>query len=174
MTRLVLLLVAALIIAGIGFFIKNGGFKKDTPTAPQQNNGTETINYSPPTAEDAMRVDANKEKIANQNSGAADNGGAKKVTPVITYAGQYNNTVEVGGYINGVFEDGGSCTATFSNGSKSFNKTVVGIRGSNNTNCPALTASTEEFSPKGTWEVTLTYSSSAANGVSVMKQVEVK
>ena len=171
-------LVALLIVAGAGaLYIKNRNDatkSTDVASSPQ-----ETLNLDPPTDEDAKRADENKQEILRRDEElktqqtTTETSGKKNVKPVITYAGQYGNSVEAGGYVN-VFEEGGTCTATFTRGSAKITKTVQAIRGANSVNCPVMAANSSEFSQKGTYSVTVSYNSATSTGVSDTKQLEVK
>lgn len=174
--KLAIILAVLLIVAALsgGFYIKNSN--KETPRTPDQG---ETINFDPPTEEDAKRVDENKQSIVDREEAIKNNSqqpqpSTKSVKPVITYAGQYDTGVEVGGFTNGVFEDNSTCTATFSNGSTTFSKSVNAIKNVNAMDCPAIIAPIDQFNPKGVWNVSLKYSSQSASGESDARQIEIK
>lgn len=166
------LLVALLLIVGVGFAIWHHA-SSDSTTQPG------TVNLSPPTKEDAQRVDATKQAIVdrdkqNASSSSQTQNGKKLVKPTITYAGQYYGSVEVGGYVSGIFEEGGTCTATFTNGSNNFSKDASAVRNANSVSCPTISVPANQFSPKGAWSVVLGYSSTTASGNSDAQSVEVK
>lgn len=164
-----LLLVASGVLV---YFILNNRDKPPISTVV----GADNINYSPPTETDKIAVEQNKERIVNSEQNVASQpqaNGKKSVKPTITYVGQYGRQIEVGAYIN-VFEDNGLCTAKFINGSKVVTKTVKALRNVNTTDCPAMIATNEEFQPKGTWLVTVTYDSQATTGTSDSRQLEIK
>lgn len=152
---------------------RNDVSKPASDTSEQKD----TINLDPPTKEDVKRVDDNKQSIIDREQQQATppptSTGKKTVIPTITYAGQYGQAIEVGAYVTGIFEEGGSCTATFSKGSISFSKSVAAVRSANAVDCPVMSANASEFSQKGSWSVTVTYSSPTATGVSEAKTVEV-
>lgn len=166
---LLLGLAAALIIAGGALYAFAN--QSDDPQ-------TETVNLDPSTRQDAKRVEENKQRIvekeSQENSQAAQPGNNKQtVKPIITYADQYGQAVEVGAYVT-VFEDNGACTATFTNAGQSIKKTVNAVRNANTTNCPVMTASSNEFSPKGNWSVVVSYDSPTSSGQSDAKIIEIK
>lgn len=144
-----------------------------TTTQPSQDG----VNYTPPTDEDKQRVEENKQRIIDEvakNKQQATNSNDKLViSPLITYAGQYGDTIEVGGYVNGVFEDNGTCTATFRQANTTLNKSVTAVKGANSVDCPVMSLPQSSFT-KGNWAVTISYKSVNASGISESKQFEVK
>lgn len=174
--KLIIILVALLAVIALsgGIYLRNSN--KEAPRTPDQG---EAINFDPPTEEDAKRVDENKQAIVDreeaiQNNNQQPQPGPKSVKPTITYAGQYETGVEVGGFTNGVFEDGGVCTATFSKGSTTFSKSVNAIKNVNAMDCPAIITPIDQFNSKGGWNVTLKYSSASASGESDPRIIEIK
>lgn len=136
------------------------------------------VNLAPPTQADTERDEANKQRIVDesQNGGSSSSGqtsNKKSVTPVISYAGVYDGSVQVGSYVPGVFENGGTCTATFTNGSKTVVKTTQGTTNSNSVSCPAITAQPSEFTPKGSWNVVVSYDSATATGSSSQTSIQI-
>lgn len=144
------------------------------------SSGDKTVNLDPPTKADAARVEANKKRLVErqeqeaQQNKTAGTGQLKTVKPAITYAGQYDNAIEVGAYVNNVFEDGGSCTATFTRSGTQFTKTVQAVKNVSSVDCPTMSAASSDFASKGTWQVTVAYSSGTAQGASDSRQIEVK
>lgn len=173
--KYVLIGLIVLLIAGSGYFVFA---KRKSASIDTTNQGKASpINYDPPTAEDAQRADDNKQRIVEREEKLREQQtnteGKRTVKPVITYAGQYGQSVEVGGYVN-TFENDGTCTATFTQGSKRIAKSVTAVRGANSMDCPVMSVDTVEFNPKGTYEVVVSYSSSSATGTSDARQVEIK
>ncbi len=170
--------LALLIIigAGAGYYIKTKNDK--VADKPQTTAQGEQINLDPPTKEDAQRVADNKQQIVDRDDAlkAQPRSGSsqKSVKPVITYAGQYDGNVEVGGFVSGIFEDGGTCTATFTLGSAKVTKSVTAIKNANSVDCPAIVIGSNEFKQKGQWNLVLSYSSASYSGSSETKQIEVK
>ncbi len=148
-------------------------YMANRPTSNRSNNSTkETVNYDPPTKDDASSVDANKQRIEEQEANQ-NNNSSSVVRPTITYAGQYDQSFEVGGYVD-VFEEGGTCTATFTQGNVKLTKSVTAIRGANSVDCPVMSLSSASFNPKGQYTVTLSYKSDNYTGTSSTKTIEVK
>lgn len=178
---LIVFVAAAIIAAGlIIYFFQNQDETRTNSSDSPQSTGQEadTVNLQPPTKEDLQRADANKESVSNRidqenkaNQQPAQSNQA--VSPVITFAEQYDSNIELGGYVN-VFEDGGTCTATFTKGVNRVTRTNDAIKNVNSVNCPTFSIPVSEFAEKGSWTVTLTYSSPTASGPSAAKQVEVR
>jgi hypothetical protein len=137
-----------------------------------------TINYGPPSKSDAEDVNNNKQRIVDENNNPSnstptDSSGKKAVKPVITYAGQYGDSIEVGGYVN-LFEEGGTCTATFTHGSITITKSVAAVRDASSVDCPVMAVPVSQFTTKGSYSVSVSYISNSATGVSDARQIEVK
>lgn len=116
------------------------------------------INYGPPTEQEKKAAQQKKDEIAAQHEQPpAQPTPASSIVPVLTQWGEYNGNIEVVGYVPGIVEDGGTCTYTFSQGSSTFNKETKGVDNVSTTSCPTVSVPTSQFSPKGTWSVTLTY-----------------
>lgn len=179
------------IILLVLFFFLTGGAawiaiaSKSTPektkvSSPSSanTNPVQKIDTKPATENDQVRVDDNKQRIVDSQDKIAPTSpaaGKKTVKPTITYAGQYSQVVEVGGYVSGVYEDGGSCTATFDRaGSNSFSRTTLGVKNVTSVDCPVISVPVSDFGTKGEWSVTLNYDSATAQGLSERKKIEVK
>lgn len=175
--KLVLIaLVLLLIVSGVSYaLLKRSNNNAQPSTEPPGSQ--EKLNLDPPTAEDAQRVDENKQRIVErqeQEANQSPTAGKKTVTPVITYAGQYGQAVEVGGYVNGVFEDNGTCTTTFTLNSQTVKKSVQAVKNNNSVDCPVMAGDASEFPPKGKWIATLSYTSPTASGASAPREIEIR
>lgn len=166
---IVISLLVVLLGAG-GFFIYT---RKDT--SELNPDVTEGISFSPATENDKQRVDETKQRIVEKDSQPTQQQESRQeVKPLITYAGQYDQAVEVGGYVSGIFEDSGLCTATFSRTGSSFKKSVQAVKNASSVDCPVISVSSDDFNTKGSWNVVLSYESRAAFGSSDPRQIEVK
>lgn len=137
------------------------------------------INLDPPTITDIQRAEQNKQDLVNRqdqevNRKSQFTSTKKIVIPTITYAGQYNTVIEVGGYVDGVFESEANCTATFTKDTLIFTKSVIAVQNINSMDCPVMQAAASEFSSKGSWSITVSYNSSTAAGSSDTRSIEVK
>ncbi|MGI9027262.1 MAG: hypothetical protein ACR2FM_00225 [Candidatus Saccharimonadales bacterium] len=179
-TKKVIILVAVvalILVLGAYYFLSNQNNSEKTAEDSDQSQQQPDINFDPPTPEDVQRTEANKEKIIqdkqNSTGGQAPPSGKKSVKPTITYAGQYGDKVEAGAYVSGVFEEFGVCKAIFQKGSEIMNVQVEAVRGANSMDCPVMSVPVNELRQKGSWSVTVSYSSSTADGVSDSRQIEV-
>lgn len=175
---LVALAVILVIAFGVYYLLDRKNNSEQAVENPGQNQQQEDINFNPPTPEDAQRAEENKEQIiqGQQNTpvGQTTPDGKKSVKPTITYAGQYGDQVEVGAYVSGVLEDFGVCKAIFQKGSEAMTVQVEAVRGASSMDCPVMGVPVNELKQKGTWSVTVSYSSTSASGVSDSRQLEVK
>lgn len=159
----VLILTAIILIAAaVGMYVFF------TRPKPVENR----VNYNPPTNNE--RQDAIDQKEKNQQREEIEKSDVVPSTAnvVITDANQYDNSIEVRGYVDNVYEDGGSCTATFTLGSAKVSKTLPIIKDAKTLQCGALDFERAQFSP-GTWTMTLIYKSSTVQG-SATKDVDIK
>jgi hypothetical protein len=160
---LVSVLVLAAIIGSSFFFVKRHNSSADIPEGIA---GRSEINYGPPTEEEKAAGDAQKDKTIEQQQ--LDDSQTRNSTAniVITDASYYpdDSTVEVRAYISNIIEDGGTCTAKFTQGSQTITKTSQAFKDASTTQCGSINVSRSEFTSAGTWNVTLTYESSAATG----------
>lgn len=145
----------------------NSRSKHEAPT------GT-VINYGPPTDEEKQAGDNKKQEIVNQqsqsNNSSTNSGQKKQVTLTITSA----SASGVSAYITGIFEEGGGCTATFTKGNEVVTKTSGGFGNASYTQCAPFQVSPSDFPSKGSWTLTVNYSSATAEGKSQPQQVEVQ
>lgn len=175
-----ILVVVILVIISVGLIvIRNNQSNNQSPSSDPSISAT-TINLEPPTQEDKKRAEENKKNIEArdeliESQKTQSSGTIKPVTPIISYAGQYGQYVEVGGFVGNLYEDEGICTAQFSKeGVSPFVETVQAVKSANSVDCPVMKASIDKFQPKGTWNVIVSYNSSSAYGMSTIKKVEVK
>ncbi len=175
----ILSLLAAVVVIGGGVFIytqKSGQSKVEPATTNAQK---ETVNLDPPTENEKKQAEDNKQQINDnaakvkaqqeQNSGS----GLRTVKPVVTYAEQNGNKIEVGSYVPGIFEDGGTCTIELTNGAK-ITRSVSAVKEGNATYCPTVSVDSSEFASKGMWQASVSYKSSFASGQSDTTKFEVR
>ena len=165
------ILVLAILIAGY-FYLNNHNNTKN-PTTTTTSDIDKKVDLSPATPEDKKNNDANKEKIVARDETIKSNTTSNKVVPIITYAGQYEKNIEVGGYVN-LYEKDGTFTATFTQGDQKIIRTVAGNPNVQTTDCPRISVSVTDFPAKGTWNLTLSYKSSTSSGDSTISNIEVK
>lgn len=175
--KVLLIISLVFVLTGtIYFFAQRQNQSSKEQTVATEDRSSTDIDLSPATEEDKKRADENKEKIVQDietQKSSEPSTNLKKVSPIITYAGQYGDIVEVGGNVN-TLEDNGKCIAVFSNSSSSFERQVTAIRDAQSVNCPVISVPVKDFNPKGTWSVVLKYQSTTASGTSEIKNIEVK
>ncbi len=145
-----------------------------SPLAAQKNNA---INYGPPTAEEKAQADANKQRLAQQteqNNTQSSSPSTKTVTPTITSVVQNGSQIQVYGYVSGIVEDNGSCAATFTQAGQTVTKISQAFANATTTNCTTLSLDRSEFPTTGEWQVTLTYSSQTAKGISQPRSLNIQ
>lgn len=172
---IILGIVALLVIGAAAYLFADSQDNKAQESTSEGISEQQTINLDPPTEEDAERADDNKQRIVDEQERQANqqNSGRSSVKPVITYAGQYGSSVEVGGYVN-VFEEDGNCTAELKQGNKTVSKSVTGVRSANSVDCPAIIIPVSEFNPRGNYSVVLKYNSSKNNGTSDSREINIR
>lgn len=149
--------------------------KENASTATVKPDGL--VNLNPPTDEEKAAGDQAKESALEQEKKRNEtqpqtSSGKIAVKPIITYAGQYDDGIEVGGYVSGIFETGGTCTLDLQLGSQKKSVTVNAQRNANAVDCPVMIISRGALSA-GKWQATITYESPSATGTSEIKNVEV-
>lgn len=136
----------------------------------------QTVNYAPATPAEKKESNDAKDKIVDQQKNnptttpgtTPSNDGKKSVTPTIT-----NTNGSINAYVSGVFEEGGVCTATFTKGSSTLSKTSVGFQNASYTQCAPMEIG-NGFLSSGTWNVSVSYASSAAAGTSASQTMEIQ
>ena len=169
--KLALILTGAMVLASAGFL----GYKqlRHETKAPATSapRGTNSVDYSPATPEEKQEVDKTKDAIVKnqQSSGSSSNSnssqGQKKSANVVIVSPPQGSAVASGdvsisAYVTGVFEDGGTCTATFAKEQTNKSTTSQGFQNSSYTSCAPMSVNLT----KGTWKLTVSYSSGTASG----------
>jgi hypothetical protein len=181
MTKKTLLLttLAVILLAGTGTFAYTRYFKEETPEQIQTADGG-FANLDPPTESEQKAGDEQKQKNeSQQNQTESQSSGNRSVKPVVTSAGQFDNAqydsaIEVRTLVTGIYEAGGKCTAEFTQGSHKITRSVEGIQDATTTRCDLVLVPRNEFPTDGNWELTVTYTSSLANGKSDVSRIEIK
>lgn len=130
-----------------------------------------TINYSPPTKEELKETEEFKN---SQSSIEYPANTSNQVTPIISYAGQFDSLVELSGFIPSKIEDGGTCTAIFSKDKATVIKASSAVKDATTTRCSLISFPATELTPKGNWNVVLQYKSASSQGNSSSTNFEVK
>lgn len=133
------------------------------------------INFSPPTEEEKQAGDKQKEIIDNEpqeqtSQDLSDN--RSTVNVVITDAGQYGDTIEIRSFIPNHMQDG-TCTIVLSMGIQKIVKEVPAKRDVSSTVCLNPNLERNQFPSKGIWQLTVSYSSKDAQGMSEAQQLRI-
>ncbi len=167
------LFIAVILASGLVWFI-NRKPNVSTSTVPQVSNiGTDGVNYSPPTEQDIKEAEQNKEKLGNKDNPPTTTP-SNMANIIITYAGQFDQDVEVAFYVSNAYEDGGTCSVTITNGSLSVTKDTKGFKDVRTTVCPPIVIPRAEFPTAGQWTAVVSYTSQTANGTSEQRIIEIK
>ena len=130
-----------------------------------------TVDYSGPTQEEIDQTETFKKQ--QQEKAAQTPSNAATVTPVISYLGQYDASIEGSAVIGSITEDGGLCTLTLINGTSKVVKTSAAVKDAQSTRCELFMFPATELRPTGTWTGTVSYKSDNASGVSEKVSFEV-
>lgn len=167
-------IISIAIIGGIFYYWSSIHTPKSSAGQTAISTDSKKIDLSPATEEDKTRADQNKEEIVNKHNQTSEPASGKRtVTPVITYAGTYGSSFQVGGFVD-AFEEGGTCTATLTKGLTKVTKSLTAVRGANSVNCPEIDFPLSSLPDKGTYTLTLTYSSDTASGTSASQNVAIQ
>jgi cytoskeletal protein RodZ len=165
---LIIVLVILITLAGIVYAKHRNSSNENNPsgnTAATANK--QSINYNPPTDQEKKDTEAHKQNLENPPPPPPTTSSGKvQVTPTIT---SYDSG-KVYALVTGVFEEGGTCTATATkSGSQPVIGTSEGFGNSNYTSCTPISLSL----PAGTWSLTVSYSSTKAEGKSEAKNITI-
>ena len=168
---------AVLLLAGGALGLHYSGMV-DIPLLPDKEKKLEKgeINYGPPTEEEKRETEQFKESLGNESSPSQPPppGQKQSVTPVISSWGQPDNQdVEVSGYVPGVFEEGGTCTVNMEKDGQKVAASKLATLSAQNVSCGFISVNRAQLSP-GKWRITLSYSSTSAEGTSTAVDLEVK
>jgi hypothetical protein len=174
--------LAILFFAGKPALDRRNSNKNTDNTSQQSGTDTDSNTVSPIPSEDPdNQKDRNLERDKIDQSRTptptptGDTGTTKAAaTPVITYAGQQGENLEVGGIITGVYESGGSCTVTVSKGTYVYTKTQQAIKNATTTDCQYFIIPLSDITESGTVQVSIKYDSPTAAGVSEQKAVTIE
>lgn len=175
---ILLVIIAAVLIIGV-FIAYKSQRNANQPASGADTTSVEKIDLSPPTQEELKETADHKENLGSTPSTntppAAQPGGRNAVKPVITFADQTNNntSLEVSSFIPSVVEEGGECTFTATKDSQTVTKKLGTLRSASSTSCKNFVIPSSEFAAKGSWKITVAYSSSVSYGVSDTSTVEI-
>ncbi len=171
----ILIASTLLLCAALFFWLQRPVSPSESSETNQTAPTLDEFNLEPANAADAERVDDNKQRLIDQKNGdSSSSESSRVVTPIITYAGQYGQKIEIGAYINERLDDNGTCTAIIRKGEVILSKSVAAVQNVNSMDCPTLQFDRTQFSETGTWNVTLGYKSMDSSGSSEPQEVIIK
>lgn len=147
---------------------------ESTPTAANDSTSVEPrIDMAPATDEEKKLAEDRKDQIADVDAKQSDSPVPSSSTkPVIVYADSGEQTVEVGAFIPGLNGDG-TCILNITKGSSRVTKYSEAFEDVSTTNCRPFSVQRSEFTSKGTWQVSVTFSSGSKSGTSDVKNIEI-
>lgn len=175
-SKYILLAIAVLVAISIVLFALEAiGVTNFYQKTSDTNSEVNKVNYNPPTEDERKTGDKQKEETvqeeANRNSPPEQNKSSANV--VISDAAQYENVVEVRSYVSNHYEDG-TCTFKLVQGGQVVEKTTQAYRDVSTTICNNPLFNRSQFPSPGNWQITVTYSSAGAQGISEPKTVTIR
>lgn len=170
------IVLLALVGGGVIFYMtqrdNDGGASKDASSQSDSLGQSRDINYDPPTQEEKDAGNIQKDQNLNRDE-TTGSGASSTANVIIVDANQYDDTVEVRGYISNVYADG-TCTATLTrNGQQTVTRSTEAFKDATTTQCTPIDIPRSAFTQSGDWSLQLAYKSSTASG-SATKQVSIK
>jgi hypothetical protein len=176
--KLILITALLLILAGGGAYAWLSR-AEDKPTAsteaPKTTGKDGSTKLAPATEEEKKETDAYKAELGkNEDTPATPSSASSSVTPTITYAGQYDSSVEAAAFVSGIYEDGGTCTLTLTKGSTSVTRQTAASKDATVTRCVNFAIPRSEIPSNGEWTVSVSYKSATHSGTSATQKITIK
>lgn len=151
---IIAIILASLVLSFGAYAVSTGLFQSDTtPDSSKTSSDSDTSlpsNIDEPYKEDNIQVDTPK----------TDTPSSTVRSLIVTESDVIENVVEVRAYVSDLSEDGGTCSITFTKtGETSVTTRSPSFGDASTTQCGALNTPVGEFSAKGTWSFTITYTS---------------
>jgi hypothetical protein len=140
--------------------------------------GPERLDLNPATDEEKQVGEDAKDKIvadmdaSNSRPGTSSNSDKTKVTPFISAARVDGDSFKLNGYVPSVIETDGTCVATMTKDRITVTESRQAMQNAQNTTCGQIIIPKSKLE-SGTWQATLSYSSSRSAGTSEKVNVEV-
>ena len=169
-----IMLILLVVVIGIGLLVFNRQRIENPTNVPYKDDAT-YINYASPTDEEKKDGDNQKQSIEEENNKLEEkfsDSGKKKAYVIITDASQYGSSIEVRAFVDNHFQDG-ICTIYFRKNSYTLTKEAPAYKNVSTTACTVPEINSSEFSLKGDWQVTVSYSSDNAEGVSESQTITI-
>jgi hypothetical protein len=174
--KTLVVVILVIVLASGGAFLVSKRRQKPSENNIPLSTTSETIKYEEATNQEKTETEEfknNQIEEQDQPSQQAQTGQKTAVSPVILSASISGDQAQLRSFVQGVVEDGGTCSYTFSKDSETIQKQVSGFANVSSTNCSPLDFPKSELT-KGTWKVSLKYSSTKAEGVSGVMTLEVQ
>jgi hypothetical protein len=155
-------LVAGIIILGVAGSVSYLLLHHST-AMPAQITTTKRnqINYSPPTVNEQKSGDQQKQiDVQRQQSQSIPD----KAAVTISNVGQSGDIVRVRAFVSNVVESGGTCITTLTKGAATVTTQTAAFADASTTQCGVIDFNRSQFGSSGTWQVMVTYQSSAIKG----------
>lgn len=127
------------------------------------------INYDPPTEAEQAAGDKQKEQLTKEEEPSQ----SEDIEVAVVDASQYNDTVEIRAFVQGVIESG-SCTATLTKDGQTVTKKSDAFIDATTTQCGNLNIPRSDFPSGGEWSLIVSYSSERHAGSSKEWKVSVE
>lgn len=176
--KIIIFALALLILSGVVWFFFQSRTKPSSQvvniqeTSEEQEVQDQKIDYNPATPTDHEESNSRKETGAAGPSQTNPTPAGGK--PIITYAGQSGDSIEVSSFVSGIIEEGGKCTVTFMQDNLRVAKEGSSSKNAQNTSCPTFALPRSEFVASGNWSVTVTYKSASTTSVSDVKIIRIE
>lgn len=167
---IVILALATTATAAI-YWSRQGNNSQNLPSANTDSSGV-AFDTEPATPQQQDEADSIKEDNDKNGSGNQSQTPFTPAQPIITYAGQYGDVIEVGAYIN-VFESDGQCVLELTKGSQTKTTSVQAVPNVSTTDCPVMTFNRSELTG-GEWSATVRYTSRTTNAKSNPQRINVQ
>jgi hypothetical protein len=156
-----IIIIVALLLAGAGgaYALHDLVSSKQDTVSPRPRN---TVNYAGPTDAEAAAGDEQKKQIVNEQSSSSTPQTTANLQ--ITDASQYDDIVEVRGFVSNIVETGGTCTYVFTQGGATVTETTPAQADATTTQCKTLDTPRAKFVNAGVWQLIATYESASAKG----------
>lgn len=165
-----ILFVVALLVGGaIGWT-----FFRDTN--PALSGEDRTIDYGPPTDDEAKAGDDIKPRIVedNETQQPSSTTAKKPVQVGVTIADQYDTQVEVRAFVQGVIEGTGTCIATFTQEGVTVTASSKAFVDATTSQCKPIYIDRSKFPAAGIWQLVVSYDSPGYTGKSEGISVTIK
>ncbi|MDB5162034.1 MAG: hypothetical protein JWM52_542 [Candidatus Saccharibacteria bacterium] len=171
--RIAMVITSLVVLAGVAFlifFYLLGANKSSQPNGDTNSStrSTNDVDYSGPSSEDVSNSQNGKKSGENSATTLTEN-----VMVGITFADVTGSNLEVRAFTPSVIEGDGTCTAVLTKNNETVKKSSPAFIDASSSQCRPIYIDVGEFHSKGTWKLTVEYSSPTHKGVSESSEVTV-